>query len=70
MATSGNFFVQIQQKLGFRVFNKKIYEEAFTHSSLNLKDSNGKAINFERLEFLGDALLTAIIAEYLYFYYP
>jgi len=70
MATSGNFFIRLQQKLGFRVFNKKIYEEAFTHSSLNLKDSNGKAINFERLEFLGDALLTAIVSEYLYFYYP
>jgi ribonuclease-3 len=70
LATSGSFFTQIQQKLGFKVFDKKIYKEAFTHSSVNIKDSSGKAINFERLEFLGDALLTAIISEYLYFKYP
>jgi ribonuclease-3 len=70
MATSGNFFSQIQKKLGLKILNKEIYKEAFTHSSLNLKDSNGKAINFERLEFLGDAILTAIIAEYLYDHYP
>jgi len=37
---------------------------------MNLKDSNGKSINFERLEFLGDALLTTIVAEYLYDYFP
>jgi len=57
MATSGNFFSQIQQKLGIKTSNKAIYKEAFTHSSINLKDLEGKKINFERLEFLGDALL-------------
>ena len=70
MATSGNFFPKIQKKLGLKILNKKIYKEAFTHSSLNLKDPNGKAINFERLEFLGDAILTAVIAEHLYDNYP
>ncbi|MDA9602337.1 ribonuclease III [Flavobacteriaceae bacterium] len=70
MATSGNFFSQIQKKLGLKILNKKIYKEAFTHSSLNLKDPHGKAINFERLEFLGDAILTAVIAEHLYDNYP
>ena len=70
MATSGNFFSQIQKKLGLKILNKKIYKEAFTHSSLNLKDPHGKAINFERLEFLGDAILTAVISEHLYDNYP
>ena len=70
MATSGNFFSQIQQKLGIKTSNKAIYKEAFTHSSINLKDLEGKKINFERLEFLGDALLTTLVAEYLYQYYP
>jgi len=70
MATSGNFFSQIEKKLGLKILNKKIYKEAFTHSSLNLKDSYGKALNFERLEFLGDAILTAVIAEHLYDNYP
>ena len=35
-----------------------------------MKDADGKSINFERLEFLGDALLNTIIAEYLFDYYP
>ena len=39
---------------------EKIYEEAFTHSSLN------KLFNYERLEFLGDAVLNSIVSEYLY----
>ena len=67
---SENFLDKIQKKLGLKITNKQIYKEAFTHSSMNLRDSNGKAINFERLEFLGDALLTTIVAEYLYDYFP
>ena len=39
---------------------EKIYEETFTHSSLN------KLFNYERLEFLGDAVLNSIVSEYLY----
>ena len=70
MTTSGNFFTLIQQKLGIKSSNKNIYKEAFTHSSTNLKDEKGKVVNFERLEFLGDALLTSIIAEYLFLIYP
>jgi len=70
MLTSGIFFLQIQNKLGIRTSNKAIYKEAFTHRSLNLKNAKGEAVNFERLEFLGDALLTSIVAEYLFQYYP
>ena len=61
---------KIQRKLNLRVSKKQIYQEAFTHSSVNLKNSNGQTINFERLEFLGDALLASIVAEYLFEYYP
>ena len=70
MASSGNFFSKFQEKLGIRTSNKALYKEAFTHRSLNLKNAKGEAINFERLEFLGDALLTSIVAEYLFQYYP
>ena len=68
--SSRNFFSKLQKKLSIRTSNKAIYKEAFTHRSSNLKNSEGEAINFERLEFLGDALLTSIIAEYLFQYYP
>ncbi|HET7360779.1 MAG TPA: ribonuclease III, partial [Salinimicrobium sp.] len=42
------------------------YIKAFTHRSLNKKDKNGNPINYERLEFLGDAMLGAVIASHLY----
>ena len=70
MTSSGNFFSKFQKKLGIRTLNKDLYKEAFTHRSLNLKNTKGEAVNFERLEFLGDALLTSIVAEYLFQYYP
>ena len=70
ITSSGNFFSKFQEKLGIRTSNKALYKEAFTHRSLNLKNAKGEAVNFERLEFLGDALLTSIVAEYLFQYYP
>lgn len=62
----GNFFVSIQTILGFRPKNILHYKKAFTHRSLNQKDQLGNAVNFERLEFLGDAMLGAVIAAYLF----
>ncbi len=52
--------------LGFKPNNLTIYKEAFTHSSLHKKGISGKYISYERLEFLGDAILGSIIAEFLY----
>ena len=62
----GNFFSKIQKILGFKPKNIKPYEKAFTHRSLNLKDKKGNAINYERLEFLGDAMLSSVIAAHLF----
>ena len=62
----GNFFLQLSDILGYKPKNKDIYVKAFTHRSLNIKDESGNAINYERLEFVGDAMLSAVIASYLY----
>ncbi|MFO8147350.1 MAG: ribonuclease III [Bacteroidota bacterium] len=62
----GNFFISIQKILGFKPKDIIIYQKAFTHRSLNQRDKEGNAINFERLEFLGDAMLGAVIAGYLF----
>ncbi|WOI22581.1 ribonuclease III [Nonlabens ulvanivorans] len=43
-----------------------VYRKAFTHKSMSLKDADGNPISYERLEFLGDAILGSVIAEYIY----
>ena len=70
MDTYGNFFVDLRKKLKIKTQKKRLYKEAFTHSSVNKKTYGGDPLNFERLEFLGDAILNSIIADFLYRYYP
>lgn len=62
----GNFFLGIKKILGFRPKNLEIYKKAFLHRSMNKKDKDGNALNYERLEFLGDSMLGTIISKYLY----
>ncbi|HNP32542.1 MAG TPA: ribonuclease III [Flavobacterium sp.] len=62
----GNFFGEIQNIIGFKPQTLFFYEKAFTHRSTNKTDSKGNPINYERLEFLGDAMLSAVIAAHLY----
>lgn len=62
----GIFLKKINQIVGFKPDNLEIYQRAFTHSSVNKMDSNGNIISYERLEFLGDAILGSVIATYLY----
>ncbi|SDR89597.1 ribonuclease III [Christiangramia echinicola] len=62
----GNFFNILTQILGFKPKSITHYKKAFTHRSLNRKDEEGNAINFERMEFLGDAMLSAVVASHLF----
>ena len=64
------FYSFIHQTTGYRPVNIKIYEQAFIHKSAMIKGRNGKFTNNERLEYLGDAILGAIIADKLYHYFP
>lgn len=52
--------------LGYTPKNLYYYIKAFTHGSTNQKDSFGNSINYERLEYVGDAILSAVIAHYLF----
>jgi ribonuclease-3 len=62
----GNFFDTIQNIVGFKPINLKYYKKAFTHRSSNILDDDGLPLNYERLEFLGDAMLSSVIAAHLY----
>ena len=66
----GDFFVTIKKILGFKPRDITIYEEAFTHRSMHEKNSDGQRQNYERLEFLGDAMLGAVIASHLFMEVP
>lgn len=62
----GIFFDTIQKILGFSPINLDYYRKSFTHRSSNKVDIKGNPINYERLEFLGDAMLSSVIAAYLF----
>lgn len=65
-ADEDELMVFLSHILGFTPSNIEIYKEAFVHRSAQVKDENGKDVNFERLEFLGDAVLGLIIAVFIY----
>jgi len=52
--------------LGFLPGSVTLYRIAFTHKSASFQLKDGTLVNNERLEYLGDALLGAIAAEYIY----
>lgn len=60
------FYYKIKELINFKPIKLSHYKKAFTHRSLNIVDKKGTPINYERLEFLGDSLLDAVISTYLY----
>ena len=52
--------------LGFYPDRIELYREAITHRSSSSRSTKGRWVNNERLEFLGDAILDAIVADILY----
>lgn len=64
------FKKSIKRLTGITPKNVALYHQAFSHSSTASKKSVWQQSSNERLEFLGDAVLGAIIAEYLFKLYP
>ena len=60
----GVFYTKIKALLGFSPKNLSFYSEAFTHPSYQYQKATRKS--YERLEFLGDAILGAVIADYIF----
>ncbi len=63
------YFRKLRGMLFFVPKNIAYYKIAFTHASCGMKDKK-KLQNNERLEFLGDAILTAVVSDYLYHAFP
>lgn len=61
-----SFKKQLRNVLGFSPSNTSLYKHALTHRSV--KDTADQ--NNERLEYLGDAILSGIVADFLYKKYP
>lgn len=59
-------YVSFYRILHFYPYNITLYEQALLHKSSSIKLKNGKWINNERLEFLGDAILDAIVADIVF----
>ena len=64
------FYLFLKDLLGFYPQNLRLYDLAFIHKSASVTDSQGNLVNNERLEYLGDAILGAIIADFLYNRFP
>ena len=54
------------QMLGFYPHDIHIYEQALLHKSSSVKSDQGRLVNNERLEFLGDAILDAVVGDIVY----
>lgn len=66
----GIFFDALTEIIGFKPLNLDYYKKAFTHRSINKMDVDGNPVSYERLEFLGDAMLSSVIAAHLFMKAP
>lgn len=60
----------IKNIFGFYPGNIFLYKQAFRHKSASLQHKSGSRINNERLEYLGDAVLSLVVADYLFRRFP
>ena len=58
--------LDFQSVIDYKFNNIELMHTALTHSSCSSDTKNKKIVNNERLEFLGDAFLAAIISEFLF----
>ena len=57
-------YLSFYRILGYCPHRIELYQQAVTHRSAVTPDENGRKINNERLEFLGDAVLQRLPAKF------
>lgn len=57
---------ELQDKIGYRFRNTELLKQALTHSSFANEQKINKLKDYERLEFLGDAVLELVSSEFLF----
>jgi len=60
---------ELESGIGCKIRNKNLFIQALVHRSF-LEESEEEIISNERLEFLGDAVLNLLVAQYLYAHFP
>jgi len=63
-------FSALYQILGFYPHNISYYQQALLHKSMGRRNEKGRPQNNERLEFLGDAILDAVVGAVAYQHFP
>ena len=59
-------FSALYDILGFYPHDISLYKQALLHKSLGRRNEKGRPVNNERLEFLGDAILDAVVGDIVY----
>ena len=62
--------MELQQKIGYQYHDQSLLKQAMTHTSFANEQKINKLLSYERIEFLGDAVLEMISSEFFYFTYP
>lgn len=57
---------KLEERIGYRFENQELLMQALTHSSYCNEQKNKKTADYERLEFLGDAVLELVSSEFLF----
>ncbi len=65
-----NVLGDLETSIGYKFKNIKFLENALTHSSYSNENKTYKRINNERLEFLGDSVLSIVVSRYIYKEFP
>ena len=63
-------FSSLYNVMGFYPQDISYYKQALMHKSVGRRNEKGKPLNNERLEFLGDALLDAVVGHIVYDHFP